>query len=59
MINYSENNYLNQYRDVNFFYKEYVGEQLLSIITYDKMKTYHPIQVIDRRFQIDHITPRK
>ena len=47
-INYNEINYLNQYRDLKLFYKEYNGEQLLSlIITYDKMKTYYPIQLMD------------
>ena len=29
MVNYGENNYLEQYRDLKSFYKEYVGEQLL------------------------------
>ena len=39
MINFAENNYLEQYRDLKLFYKEYVGESMLSpIITYDKMK---------------------
>ena len=60
MVNFDENNYLEQYKDLKLFYKEYVGDQLLSpIITYDKMKDYYPIQIIDLRFQVDHISPKK
>ena len=60
MVNFEENNYLEQYKDLKLFYKEYVGDQLLSpIITYDKMKNYYPIQIIDLRFQVDHISPKK
>ena len=60
MVNYEENNYLEQYRDLNLFYKEYVGEQLLSpIVTYDKTRDYYPIQIIDLRFQIYLISPKK
>ena len=51
MVNFEENNYLEQYKDLKLFYKEYVGDQLLSpIISYDKMKNYYPIQIIDLRF---------
>ena len=60
MVNYEENNYLDQYRDIKLFYREYVGDQLLSPnISYDKMKNYYPIQIIDLRFQVDHISPKK
>ena len=60
MVNYEENKYLEQCRDSKLFYKEYIGEQLLSpIITYDKMKTYYPIQTVDLRIQVDHISPKK
>ena len=60
MVNFAENNYLEQYRDLKLFYKEYVGEPMLSpIITYDRMKKYYPIQIIDLRFQVDHISPKK
>ena len=48
MVNFAENNYLEQYRDIKLFYKEYVGEPMLNpIISYDKMKKYYPIQIID------------
>ena len=44
------NNDLHQKRDLKLFYKEYVGEKLLSPIkTSDKMKTYYLIQIIDLR----------
>ena len=60
MVNNEENNYLDQYRDLKLFYKEYVGESMLSpIITYDKLKNYYPIQIIDLRFQVNHISPKK
>ena len=60
MVNYDENNYLEQYRDLKLFYKEYIGEPILNpIITYDKMEEYYPIQIIDLRFQVDHIPPKK
>ena len=60
MVNYEENNYLEQYKDLKLFYKEYLGDPLLSpIITYDKMKDFFPIQIIDLRFQVDHISPKK
>ena len=60
MVNFTENNYLEQYRDLKLFYKEYVGEPMLNpIISYDKMKKYYPIQIIDLRFQVDHISPKK
>ena len=42
------------------FYKEYVGEPLLKpFISYPDMKNFYPIQVIDLRFQADHISPKK
>ena len=55
MVNYDDNNYLELNKELKLFYKDYVGDQLLSpIITYDKMKDYHPIQILDLRFQIVH-----
>ena len=44
MVNYEENDYLEQYKDLKLFYKEYIGEHLLyPIISYNKMKTYYPV----------------
>ena len=58
--NFSENKYLDQYRNLKLFYKEYNGESLLHpFISYLDMKTFYPIQVIDLRFQIDYVTPKK
>ena len=60
MVNFGENNYLEQYKDLKLFYKVNVGDHLLSpIINYDKMKNCYPIQIIDLRFQVDHISPKK
>ena len=58
LTNYAENDYIDQYRDLKLFYKEYVGEELLTpFVSYTDMKNKYPIQVIDLRFQADHITP--
>ena len=58
--NFPDNRYLDQYRDLKLFYKEYNGETLLHpFISYLDMKTFYPIQVIDLRFQIDYVTPKK
>ena len=60
MVNFDENSYLEIFRDLKLFYKNYVGESLLPpILSYDKMKTYYPIESIDLRFQVDRITPKK
>ena len=57
---FSDNNYLDQNRDLNLFYIEYNGESLLHpLISYLDMKTFYPTQVIDLRFQIDYFTPKK
>ena len=57
---YSENKYLDQYRDLKLFYKEYNGESVVNLfLTYFDLKTFYPIQVIDLRLQIDYITPEK
>ena len=60
LANYNENDYIDQYKDSKLFYKEYVGEELLNpFVSYPDMKTKYPIQMIDLRFQSDHITPEK
>ena len=42
------------------FYEEYAGEELLNpFISYLNMKNEYPIQLIDLRFQVDHINPKK
>ena len=60
LTNYAENDYIEQYRDLKLFYKEYIGEEFLSpFVSYTDMKNKYPIQIIDLRFQADHITPKK
>ena len=57
---FPDNKFLDQYRDLKLFYKEYNGESLLHpFISYLDMKAYYPIRVIDLRFQIEYITPKK
>ena len=60
LTNFEENSYLDQYRDLKLFYKEYVGEELLQpYFSYPDMKYLYPIEITDLRHQVDHITPKK
>ena len=60
LMNYEQNDYIEKYKDIKLFFKEYIGEQLLSpFISYPDMKTKYPIEIIDLRHQADHITPKK
>ena len=60
LMNYEQNDYIEQYKDLKLFFKEYIGEQLMSpFISYTDMKTKYPIEIIDLRHQADHITPKK
>ena len=57
---FTDNKFLDQYRDPKVFYKEYIGESILHpFISYLVMKMFYPKQVIDLRFQILYITPKK
>ena len=57
-INFEENDYIQQYKDLKLFFKEYIGEPVLSpLISYPDMKITNPIEIIDLRHQSDHITP--
>ena len=59
ITNFSENDYLDQYRDFKSFYEEYIGEELMNpFINYIDMKNKYPTQVIDLRHQINHISPK-
>ena len=59
-IGYTSNDSVDQYRDFKIFYKEYVGEELVSpLINYTDVKNKYLIQIIDLRFQVDHINPKK
>ena len=55
-----ENDYVEQYRYLELFYKEYVGEELMSrFITFINRKNKYPTKVIDVRHQVDHISSKK
>ena len=58
--NFEDNSYSDRFNVPKFFYKGYVGEELLQpYIFYTDMKTVYPIQVIDFKYQVDHITLKK
>ena len=60
LMNYEQNDYIEQYKDLKLFFKEYFGEELMSPFTsYTDMKTKNPIEIIDLRHQPEHITPKK
>ena len=42
------------------FFKENIGEPLLNpFISYPDTETKYPFGIIDLRYQLDHITPKK
>ena len=58
--NFSDNKYLDQYRELKLFYEKNNGEPLLHpFISYLGKKTFYPIQLFDLRLQFDYITPKK
>ena len=60
LVKYEQNDYIEPYKDLKLFFKEYIGEELMSpFISYPDMKTKYPIEIIDLRHQPDHITPKK
>ena len=60
LLNYEQKDYVEQYKDLLLFFKEYIGEELMTPFTsYTDMKTKYPIEVMDLRHQSDHITPKK
>ena len=59
-MNYEQNDYIEQYKDLKNFFKDYIGEQLMSPFTsYPEKKAKYPIEIIDLRHHSDHITPKK
>ena len=59
-IDYKNNDNVDHFCDLKFFYKEYVAEEILdSFISYTDMKNEYPIQFLDLRFQVDHNNPQK
>ena len=60
LVNYEQNDYIQQYQDLKLLFKEYIGEELMSpFISYPDMKTKYPIEIIDLRHQTDYISPKK
>ena len=60
LVNYEENAYIQQYRDLKLFLKEYIGEPILSfLISCPDMKTKYLFEIKDLRHQSDLITPKK
>ena len=59
-INYTENDYIDQYRDFKLFFKECIGEPILNpLLSYPDMKTKYSTGIIDLRHQADLITAKK
>ena len=59
-MNYEQNDYIEQYKDLKLFFPEYIGEELLSpFISYTDMKTKYPIEIVELKHQPEHITPKK
>ena len=59
LVEYKQNDYIEKYKDLQLFFKEYVGEELMTpFISYLDIKTENPIEIIDLRHQPDHITPK-
>ena len=53
LINFEENDYIQQYKDLKLFFEDYIGEPMFNpIISYPDMKPKYPIES-------DHITPKK
>ena len=60
LVNGEQNEYIEPYKDLKIFFKEYIGEELMTpFISYPEMKTKYPIERIDSRHQRDYITPKK
>ena len=60
LVNFEQNDYIDQYKDLKIFFKEIIGENLLILfLSYTEMKTKYPIEVMDLRHQLDHTTPKK
>ena len=60
IINYEENDYIQEYKYLKLFYREYIGEPILNLfVSYLDMKTNYPIEIMDLRHQSEHITPKK
>ena len=60
LVSFEQNDYFEQYKDLNLFFKEFVVETLMTpFIHYPDMKIKYSIEIIDLGHQRDHITPEK
>ena len=60
LINFEQNDYIEQFEDLKLFFKKYIGEELVSpFISYPDIKTKYPIEILDLGHQPDHISPQK
>ena len=60
LINYKENDYIEQHDSSKLFSKEYIGEPIINSFTsYPHMEPKYSIEKIDLRYQPDHMTPKK
>ena len=60
LVNYEQNDYIEQYKYLKLFFKEIIGDELMSpSISYLDMKIKYPIEIIDLGHQSDHISPKK
>ena len=58
--NYEENDYIEQYKNLELVFKNYIGEPIINpFISYPDMETKYPIEIVALRHQSDHVTPKK
>ena len=59
-MNYTEIDYIDQYRDLKLVFEEYIGEPILNLlISCPDMNTKYCIGILDLRHQPDHKTLKK
>ena len=59
-MNCTENEYIDQYRDIKLFFKNYNGEPMLNpLISYPDMKTKYSIRIKGLGHQSDHKTSKR
>ena len=59
-LKHEQNDYIERYKDLKLFFKEYIGEVILNpFVSYPDLKTKYPIRIIDWGHQPDHTTPEK
>ena len=57
--NYIKNDHIDQNRDLNLYFRDYIGEPILNpLISYPDMRTNYSIGITDLRHQLDHISSK-